>query len=147
MKKITLLIIGYLLAFNVYASNTNETLACLAGASADITGSKSFISDASNIRFLLTLTKQHNEIKKIKIKYIGDMEALPSFSYQCTFNKIKLVNTGRIYNCSYGGNGSTAIWYYPERQHGVIAGINITDLFKENRLNSGGIYNYSCTQF
>jgi len=123
----------------VHADAENDVLACMAGASADIDGSKSYTSDAYSIRFLLTLKRKKNEIYAVHVKYTGAMEEMPSFWYQCSVNR-----KGNLYTCA---NGTDAIWYYPKRKHGVMASISIVEMIEENRANSAGIYNYSCTVF
>ena len=124
---------------NALANESNESLACMAGASADIDGSKSFPTDAAQIRFILTLAKKSQEISAIKIKHTGVMEGMPETLYQCSINA-----AGNIYTCV---NGTEVIWYCPERKHGVKASLAIVPVIKENRANAAGIYNYSCSTF
>ncbi|KJZ15344.1 hypothetical protein TW85_04645 [Marinomonas sp. S3726] len=111
----------------------------MAGSSADIDGSKSFPTNASSIRFILTLAKSSGEISAIKIRNTGVMEGMPETWYQCSINA-----AGNIYTCV---NGTKVVWYYPERKHGVIASLSIVEVITENRANAAGIYNYSCSSF
>ncbi|HCE4574123.1 hypothetical protein P3719_24235 [Vibrio parahaemolyticus] len=121
----------------VHASDNATKLACMAGASADIDGANSYRSDASGIRFLLTLYKNNGAITSIDLKHTGVMEAMPKVAFDC-------IGDSDIYSCS---NLSSTIWYYPEKSHGVYASLGIRPIFEEKRANTGGIYNYSCSTF
>ncbi|MBC7002755.1 hypothetical protein BIZ37_09325 [Photobacterium sp. BZF1] len=112
-------------------------LACMAGASADIDGANSHRSDASGIRFLLTLHKKDGAITSIGLKHTGAMEGFPTISFNC-------IGDNDIFSCS---NLSSTIWYYPEKNHGVYASLGIRPIFEEKRANTGGIFNYSCSTF
>lgn len=139
MKIIVCLIAILSLSFDVWADETKESLACMAGASADIDGSKSYPTDASSVRFLLTLLRRDQEIIAVHVKHTGVMEGMPAFWYQCSVN-----GAGNLYTCA---NGADVIWYFPSRKHGVIANLSIGTVLKENRANAAGIYNYSCAAF
>ena len=139
MKIIVCLFAALSLSFDVWADEAKESLACMAGASADIDGSKSYPTDASKIRFLLTLQMRDQEIIAVHVKHTGVMEGMPATWYQCSVN-----GAGNIYTCA---NGTTVIWYFPSRKHGVITSLSITPVLDENRANAAGIYNYSCAVF
>lgn len=139
VKIIVCLITILSLPFNVWAGDSKESLACMAGASADIDGSKSYPTDASSVRFLLTLLRRDQKIIAVHVKHTGVMEGMPASWYQCSLN-----GAGNLYACA---NGAEVIWYFPSRKHGVIANLNVVSVLKENRANAAGIYNYSCTAF
>jgi hypothetical protein len=139
MKIVICLIATLSLSFGVWAGEAKESLACMAGASADIDGSKSYPTDASSVRFLLTLSRRDQKIIAIHVKQTGVMEGMPATWYQCSVN-----GAGNLYTCV---NGAEVIWYFPSRKHGVIANLNIVAMMKENRANAAGIYNYSCAGF
>ena len=92
------------LFFNVWANDKKEVLACMAGASVDIDGSRGYKTDASSIRFLLTLLRKDQAIIAVNIKYTGVMEGYPDFWYKCSVN-----GAGNLYTCANGGD---AIWYF-----------------------------------
>ncbi|MCG9787552.1 hypothetical protein L1D61_10340 [Vibrio mediterranei] len=119
------------------AADSKETLACMAGAAADIDGSKSYSSDASGIRFLLTLNSENGSITSIDVKHTGVMQGMPVMSFKCMQN-------GDVYSCS---NAANVMWYYPDKMHGIRASLGIHSIFEEKRANTGGIYNYSCISF
>lgn len=127
------------LAFNAWANEANHSLACMAGASADIDGSKSYTTDASSIRFILTLLNKGNKLSAVNVRHTGAMEGMPDTWYQCSVN-----GAGNLYTCV---NGAEVIWYFPAQKHGVIANLNVVPMLKENRANAAGIYNYSCATF
>lgn len=138
--KTILFITSFLLIFtNALANGATNALACMAGASADIDGSNSYPTDASSIRFILSLDKKSDDLSAIKIKYTGIMEGMPETWYKCSVNAM-----GNLYTCV---NGSEVVWYYPDQKHGVIANLSISTLIKENRANAAGLYNYSCSTF
>ena len=139
MKIFVLLIASLSLPLDAWADEEREILACMAGASADIDGSRSYTSDASSIRFLLTLQRKDRTIIAVHLKHTGVMEGYPDYWYNCSVNQ-----AGNLYTCV---NGAEAIWYFPARKHGVMASISIKDLMEENRANSAGMYNYSCAEF
>lgn len=139
MRIIVCLIAALSLSFDVRGDESKETLACMAGASADIDGSKSYSTDATSIRFLLTLQRRDQKIIALHVKHTGAMEGMPDYWYQCSVN-----GSGDLYACA---NGGEIYWYFPSRKHGVKAELNILAMMKENRGNSAGIYNYSCTDF
>lgn len=139
MKALLFLIALFSFAENVLAAKPTETLACMAGASADIDGGKSYSSDATSIRFLMTLRKTDQKVSAVNIKHTGAMEGLPETSFPCSVN-----GAGNLYTCA---NGAEVVWYYPEKMHGVIANLGVVEIFKEQRANAAGIYNYSCTKF
>ena len=139
MKMIVCIFLTVSLPFGVWASETKDTLACMAGASADIDGSKSYSTDASSIRFLLTLLMKDQKIISVNVKHTGAMEGMPDTWYQCSVN-----GAGNLYTCI---NGAEVVWYFPSRKHGVTANLNVVPILKENRANAAGIYNYSCSAF
>ena len=123
----------------VKADEKKEVLACMAGASADIDGSKSYQSNASSIRFLLTLLRRDGEIIAIHVKHTGAMEGWPDSWYECSVN-----GNGKLYTCA---GGVDVFWYFPARKHGVKASISVMQMMEENRANAAGMYNYSCSEF
>ena len=139
IKILPYLILALILSSNVLADESKDRLACMAGASADIDGDKSYPTNAASIRFILTLSKRKGKIIAINIKHTGALEGMPDTWYQCSVN-----GAGNIYTCI---NGAEVVWYYPARKHGVIANLSIVPVMKENRANAAGIYNYSCSGF
>ena len=139
MRVIVYLIAALSLSFDTLADKSRETLACMAGASADIDGNKSYSTDATSIRFLLTLQRSDQKIIALHVKHTGAMEGMPAFWYPCSVNE-----AGNLYTCA---SGADVIWYFPSRKHGVKASLSVMSIMKENRGNAGGIYNYSCTEF
>ena len=139
MKIIVCLIAALSLSFDVWADEAKESLACMAGASADIDGSKSYTTDASSVRFLLTLQRRDQKIIALQVKHTGAMEGMPATWYQCSVNGAR-----NLYTCV---NGAEVIWYFPSRKHGVVANLSVVPIMKENRANAAGIYNYSCAAF
>jgi len=139
VKIFVLLIASLSLSFDAWADGEREVLACMAGASADIDGSKSYPTNSSSIRFLLTLQKKDQTIITVNLKYTGEMEGYPDYWYNCSVNQAET-----LYTCA---NGADVIWYFPARKHGVMASISIMPMMKENRANAAGMYNYSCSEF
>lgn len=139
MRTIMCLIAAASLSMSVSANENKNILACIAGASADIDGSRSFTTNASSIRFVLTLQTKEQNIVSVNLKHAGAMEGMPDAWFQCSVN-----GAGNLYTCV---NGAEVIWYFPARQHGVIANVGVTKIIKENRANAAGIYNYSCVPF
>ena len=139
MKIFVLLIASLSLSLDAWADEEREVLACMAGASADIDGSRSYTTDASSIRFLLTLLRRDRKIIALQVKYSGAMEGMPDFWYNCSVNQAE-----NLYTCA---NGADAIWYFPARKHGVMVSISVMQIMEENRGNAAGMYNYSCAEF
>jgi len=139
MRVFIFLVATLTLSFRVSAGEAKESFACIAGASADIDGTKSHPTDASSVRFLLTLLTKDKKIVAIHVKQTGAMEGMPDTWYQCSVN-----GAGNLHTCV---NGAKVIWYFPSRKHGVIANLNVVPIMEENRANAAGIYNYSCAAF
>lgn len=123
---------------NLFATD-NEKLACLAGIAADIDGNKSFSSDTTNIRFILTLVKKNDDVSAIKVKHTGAMDGMPEIQFKCLTNV-----ADNLYTCA---NGISAIWFYSPKKHGVITTLGLATLLDEKRANAAGTYNYTCSSF
>lgn len=139
MKFLVLAFLSIAASSSFGADQEKEVLACVANAAADVDGGRSYQSDASPIRFLLTLHRQGQAIIAAQQKYTGAMEGYSSEVVGCSPNQ-----SGNLYSCV---GGAHILWYYPAKKHGAIASMNVAAIFNENRGNAAGIYNYSCSTF
>lgn len=139
MKTVSVILALVIFATSASAIEKDATLACIAGASAQVDAGKSGKTDASSIRFLLTLFKGEDYITEIHLKYGGSLESMPTMIFYC----MKEGDLNLI-SCS---NPAGTIWYYPLKKHGLHASLSLASLFEEKRANSGEILNYSCSDF
>lgn len=139
MKRKIIFILIACFTLGAAAEPAAKKMACMAGAAADIDGRRSFTTDASSIRFILSLEMNGRKISAVEIKHTGVMQGMPSQYFDCSTNEAE-----SLFTCV---SGAQVVWYYPEKAHGVIASIGMIPMFKENRANSAGMYNYSCSPF
>ncbi len=115
-----------------------DVLTCVGEMEASVNGQQGRTAEASRIQFSLRFKVVQGEITSVEQKYSGKLDGFPASQLPCSSNR-----ANNLLTCS---GGAVALWYYPDKKHGLVANINIVEIMKEDRGNAGYVYNYNCSE-